>query len=136
MNFATARRLVEKHLTDSCRISRDRQGVYDDVLDMNTGQLLSRPLAPEVVYDGPCLVRPTAVGQSVEGARVMERKGYAVRLPHDAPAFFRGDRIVVTASADPDLIGHQLVLTDSSQGATMDVGTMLTASDVDPVAAQ
>lgn len=136
MNLGTARRLVEKHLTDSCRITRDRQGVYDDVLEMATGRLLTRPLDPEVIYEGPCMVRPTGIGQTVEGARVVERRGYAVSLPHDAPRFRQGDVVTITASADPDLVDRQLVLIDGTQGATLDPRTVLNAQDPDPVAAQ
>lgn len=135
MNLATARRLVEKHLTDRCRITRDVAGYYDDVLDMATGQLLARPTEPVVVWSGPCLVRPTGIGQAVEGARVMERRGYAISLPHDAPHFRRGDVVTITFSADVDLVARQLVLTDSSQGATMDTRTVLTATDVEAVGA-
>lgn len=136
MNLGTARRLVEKHLTDSCRITRDREGVYDDVLDMATGRLLHRPLAPQVVYDGPCLVAPTGIGQTVEGARVMERRGYRVRLGHDAPVILRGDSVTVTQSADPELTGRQLAVVDSSQGATLDVGCTLNCQDPEAVGAQ
>jgi hypothetical protein len=136
VNLATARRLVEKQMTDSCQVERDRAGYYDDVLDMGTGQLLKRPLTPEVVWSGPCLVAPTSVGQTVEGARVMERRGYRVRLPYDSPQLLRGDRLTITSSADDQLLGRVLVLNDSSQAATMDHCTILLASDVDPVAAQ
>lgn len=136
MNLGTARRLVQKHLEDSCRITRDRQGVYDDVLDMATGRLLTRPLDPEVVYDGPCLVAPTGIGQTVEGARVMERKGYRVRLPHDAPPILRGDTVTITTSRDPDLEGRPLIAVDSSQGATLDTSCVLNCQDPDAVAAQ
>lgn len=135
-SLTTVRRLLEKHLTDSCRIERDRAGVLDDQLDAGTLRLVPRPNPPEVVWTGPCLIRPTATGQTVEGARVVERRGYAVRLPHDSPAFYRGDRIVVTSSDDPQLVGRQLVLEESAQAATMDHGTMLTAQDVEGVAAQ
>lgn len=136
MNLGTARRLVEKHLADSCVIRRDRSGVYDDVLDMGTGKLLPRPLDPEVVYDGPCLVSPVGIGQTVEGARVMERKGYRVRLPHDAPAILRGDQLTVTKSADPELVGAALAVTDSSQGATLDVGCTLSCQDAEAAGPQ
>lgn len=135
MNLGAARRVVEKHLTDSCRITRDRQGVYDDVLDMATGRLLTRPVDPEVVYAGACLVTPTGIGQTVEGARVMERRGYRVRLAHDAPPILRGDTVTVTA-ADPELNGRQLVVTDSSQGGTLDPCCTLNCQDPEAVGAQ
>lgn len=134
--MGTARRLVERHLTDSCRVERDRAGVYDDVLDINTGQLAKRPTTADVVYAGPCLVAPTGVGQTVEGARVMERKGYRIRMGYDVPQFYRGDRVVITASSDPQLVGRTLVLIDSAQGATMDPGTILNAQDPEATAAQ
>jgi hypothetical protein len=141
VNLATARQLVQKHLTDRCRIERDQAGVYDDVLDMATGQLLARPLEPQVIYPAPgeegyCLVRPTGIGQTVEGARVIERRGYAVSLPHDAPQFRRGDRVIITASDDPELVDRPLTLIDGSQGATMDTRCVLNAQDPDPVSAQ
>lgn len=136
VNLGTARRLVEKWATDSCRVERDREGVHDDVLELATMRLLKRPLEPLVVYDGPCLVSPTGIGQTVEGARVVERRGYRITLPHDAGTFFQGDRVLVLQSADPELEGRQLVLIDSSQGATMDVRCVLNAQDVDAVAAQ
>lgn len=135
MNLEAARRVVAKHSTDSCRITRDRQGVYDDVLDMATGKLLARPLTPAVVYDGPCLVTPTGIGQTVEGARVMERRGYRVRLPHDAPPILRGDTVTVRA-ADPELDARQLSVVDSSQGGTLDPCCTLNCQDPTPVAAQ
>lgn len=143
MNLTTARQLVEKHLTDRCLIERDRAGVYDDVLDISTMKLLRRPEEPEVIYDGdvegeggPCLIAPVGIGQTVEGARVMERRGYRVRLPYDAPIFLKGDRLTVVMSDDAELVGRLLVVVDSSQGATMDVGCTLNCQEPDAVAAQ
>lgn len=133
--LGTARRLLEKHLTDECRIERDRAGVYDDVLEMATGQLMKRPLDPEVVYEGPCLVAPTGVGQTVEGAQVVERRGYRVRLPYDSPHFLGGDRLTITTSEDPELTGRQLTIDASSQGASWDHGTTITAVDTEGVRA-
>lgn len=135
MNLTTARRLLQKNMTDRCRIERDRAGVYDDVLDMNTGKLLARPLVAEVIYDGPCLVTPTGIGQTVEGARVVERKGYRIRVPYDAPRFFKGDVAAVYASEDPQLCNRRLVLTEGSQGATLNHGQSLTAQDVEATTA-
>lgn len=135
INLTTARALVEKHLTDTCTISRDVEGVHDNVLDMATGQLIAPAGDTTQVYAGACLVAPTGIGQTVEGARVVERRGYRIRLPWDAPTFRRGDLVAITAAADPELTGAQMVLIDSSQGATMDHGTILTAQDVEAVAA-
>lgn len=131
MNLSTARRLLQKHLTDSCRISREVRGYHDDVLDIATGALVPT-ISQEEVYAGPCLVRPAGIGQTVEGARVMERRGYVVRLPWDAGPFRKGDLVTVTA-ADPDLDGRRLRLTQGSEGATMDHGTILQAEDVEAV---
>lgn len=136
INLATARALVAKHLTDTCIISRDVEGVHDNVLDLATGQLVAPAGDTAQVYSGPCMVTPTGIGQTVEGARVVERRGYRIRLPWDAPVFHRGDLVTIDAAADPELVGAQLVLIDSSQGATMDPGTILTAQDVEAVGAQ
>lgn len=136
MNLTGARRLLQKHLTDSCTVSRDIEGVHDNVLDIATGQLAPAPADTTEVYAGPCLVTPTGIGQTVEGARVVERRGYRIRLAWDVPAFRKGDVVTITAAADPELVGRQLVLIDGSQGATMDHGTILNAQDVEAVGAQ
>lgn len=128
-DYAAARRVLQKHLTDSCRITRDAQGYHDDVLDIGTGQLV--PVTnTRLVYDGPCLVSPTGIGKAVEGSRVTERRGYRIRLPHDCPHLVAGDIATVT-SADPELDGRQLRLVDSTQGATLDPGATVQAEDVD-----
>jgi hypothetical protein len=131
LNLGTARALVGRHLTDYCRVSRDAGGIGDDVLDTNTLQLV--PPAPDsvAVWEGPCLIRPQAVGTTVEGARVMQRGGYHARLPHDAPRLLKGDLLVVVDSADPELTGRELVVIEHAQGATMDVSTNVLLEDIE-----
>lgn len=131
LDLGTARALVQRHLTDRCRVERDVEGKHDDVLNLVSLALVAPSPDTLVIWEGPCLVRPQMVGQTVEGARVIQRGGYHVRLPHDATRILRGDRLVVTESADADLVGRALVVTAHAQGATLDVSTNLTLEDVE-----
>lgn len=134
MNLATVRRLLEKHQTDSCVVTREKRGYHDDVLDIVSGALVPTVVS-EAIYSGPCMVTPTAAGQTVEGARVVERRGYRIRVPHDVGPFRRGDKVVL-AAADPALDGRILILTAGSEGATLDHGTTLAAEDAEAIEPQ
>lgn len=128
----SARAFAATHLTDHCTVRRDSLGVHDDVLDLATGRLL--PTAPVLIYSGPCLVSRTGVGTEVAGARVLERKGYRVRLPYAAEPPRRGDTLTIDSAADPTLAGKVLTVTESAAGATYRIFTTVIADDPTPVA--
>ncbi|HEX9991350.1 MAG TPA: DUF6093 family protein [Acidimicrobiales bacterium] len=116
-DLADLRALVEAEMLDACTITRDREGVGDDVRNEETGAL--EPPAPDTttVYTGPCLfVAASRTRQSrdeEQGGAAVYPVEYDCRIPLSAPVVERGDVVTVTAvgpDGDESLIDRPLVV--------------------------
>lgn len=108
---------------DQVRIERRTQGAFDPV----TG--LHDPSAAEVLYEGPGRVMPwTGTARQVVVADLQTIKSYWVTVPLGAEDIFPDDVVVVTASADPDLQGRELVVRDKA-ASSLAVERRLVAED-------
>lgn len=112
LDFTGIRSLVNDWLVDTIRFERDN-GVADDVLDEETGELIPPPA--EVIYDGPGAVQPVSGFSEITDPNVAthyQESGatYRVLIPLNEPLDYRaGDIVKVTAVAeetgDPALVG-------------------------------
>lgn len=83
----------------------------DPTFNSETGQTVQ----PETtVYTGDILVRTAAWEGSDTGVAETEirRRPWRLKLPHDAPALFKDDRLTVTASDNAALVDRVLRITD------------------------
>jgi hypothetical protein len=75
----------------------------EQVTDPVTGQVTT---TPEVVWAGPCSVRPGGGAAAVTVAGVeIAASDYLVSVPTAAEGVTEGHRVTITASPDPDLAG-------------------------------
>lgn len=86
---------------------------------LNPSTLAYEPGPPVVLWSGPCRVQP----QSRSGAQVVDAageqvtlSGYQVTVPISAGQVVVDDLVLITASADPQLVGRTLRVTDVSYG--------------------
>lgn len=135
-DLTAGRALARSHMHDECRIERDPQGVHDNVLDINTGLRTAAAGDSSVIFTGACLVTRTAVGQEVNGARVVEHRGYRIRLPYEAPEVRYGDTLTLTACRDAVLEGKVLRVIQASQGGTYRVQTTVHLEEIGAVLPQ
>lgn len=110
---ARGRTKAEAIMTDTCTVAR----ITGQVLDPGTGQLT--PTTAQV-YSGKCRVKAprgtTAVGETQAGETVVAAVSPVVSLPVTVTAVTEGDRVTVTASNDPDLVGIVLLVKSVQHG--------------------
>lgn len=107
--FSTGQSFIEGFMIDECLISRDEQGVYDDVLDEETGELVQPDPDVVEVYSGACLLKPMGTKDQAydTGDQPVYRKGYNVLLPKEVDDVRLGDVLTMTTSVrDPALEGY------------------------------
>lgn len=77
------------------------------------------PSAPSTVYTGPCRVLAVTTHERVliVGETQDTRRRYQVSIRYDANEAHIGDVVEVTESADPDLGGKKLRVSDISLGS-------------------
>jgi len=100
----------ERRLFDSvCAVTRPGDGGF--LFDPDSGEYVESPSTD--VYEGPCMVRPTAnAARVVEfGGQAVSLRLYDVTLPADTAVQVE-DIVTVTASADPGLIGQVMHVLD------------------------
>lgn len=86
------------------------------VTDPNTGEVTATPGAP--VYSGKCRVRPAGTQGStltVGGAEAYTFD-YVISVPFSATAVTEGQRLTVTASPDPALVGITVKIEKTLRG--------------------
>lgn len=110
--IATAALHAERAImVDTCSITRDIEGVLDDVLDTMTGALTPQASDSVEVYAGKCLVSPGTTQERMNDApgRLVASRRYGVRIPTTAAAVRPGDVVTITASdRDASLVGRRL----------------------------
>jgi hypothetical protein len=101
-------------LHDRCRLTRDSEGVADDVLDPTTLELTPPALDASTIYEGQCLVADLSnLTRQAPDVRDALAHRYRVRLPASAPEPRVGDRFVaLSAALDAALVGKTMVVVD------------------------
>lgn len=92
-------------MLDMCLVTRGGEPEWDP----ETGAY-TVPVGTSV-YEGRCRMKPLTAEDVQAGEREVALRGYRVALPVDATAPEPGDVLTVTASTDPELSGHPLVVT-------------------------
>ena len=117
IDLTRSRAATEAEMVDECTITRDPQGVHDDVFDEAT-LTYQAPAASDStqVYAGPCMVvamSTRAQGQLSEGGQDVFRQEYRLRIPvvdehgNDVIPLI-GDTITVTDSLnDPAMVDRE-----------------------------
>ena len=113
-----ARAQVETTLTDTCTITDDPQGYFEDTFNTTTGVLTSTP--PTTIYTGPCSVRTFAGDQPNPvdvGGQNLGRLRYRLTLPWDGTAgVLEGQVCTITASPGTGFEGRTFVVRHVNQG--------------------
>lgn len=110
---------IESFMVDTCAITRDVQGVLDDVLDLSTG-LLVRPNPDTIsVYTGKCLFRTKVPRQrppeTFPGQGEHEFKFFELLLPVSVVDIEIGDKVTpLTSVNDARLLTRSLLVADIS----------------------
>jgi hypothetical protein len=94
-------------VAESVTITRDPEGVFDDVLDEVTGALTPPVSDSTTIYTGGALIAPMTIRSEphLEGGAGLYPHGFICRLPVTAPVIRIGDRVTVTASPNPSMVG-------------------------------
>jgi hypothetical protein len=122
MNLERARQRVITTLTDTCSITNDPGGHYDDVFNETTG-LLDSTGQVAVVYNGMCSVRSLQVSPRVPlheevGGQVLANLMYRVTLPAEGTeAVTPGQTVTITASSDSSLVGRTFIVQRVAEGS-------------------
>lgn len=84
----------------------------DGVFDEDTGEI--EESVPDVIYEGPALVRPTTwVGADVQaGEREVRLRGIRVKFPPDTAVRKDDDVFIVASKHDAGLVGASFRITD------------------------
>lgn len=97
--------LIESQMIDQCTIVRDIRGIYDDILDENTGQLV-KVSSDTPIYSGKCLVAVVNTGDKELGIAEMptELDAFKVLIPNnsDTNLVRIGDELTITSSTYRD----------------------------------
>ena len=119
--LASARAAVETTLTDTCTITNDPGGFYNDTFNPADGSLT--PSALTTIYSGPCSVRTLArgPGASVEltedGDQIVGRITYRITLPHfGTEAVAPGQLLTLNSSDDSSLVGKDMTVRHVVEG--------------------
>jgi hypothetical protein len=108
------RATVEARMLDTCRLTRDAQGVGDDTLNATTLELV--PPVPTTIYEGPFSIAAySGVGDEnrTEGQREDTRQLWRGSLPITAGPPLYGDTLEVLsihADGDTSLVGRRFTV--------------------------
>jgi len=115
-------------MDDTCRIVADPAGVSDDPMDERTGELVPVD-AGQPLYEGPCMLTPTAPGDGTPEATAPSaeptdaaRQRYRLLLPLSSPPIPAGVVLtVITSRRDPELPGERFRADSAGQVSTFAV---------------
>lgn len=114
-DLTRAQSRVESLMVDVCKITRDPQQEFDDVLDVDTGELGQPDSDQLFVYRGVCIVKPNkGYRQTDVGGETTAERYHDLLVPLSAPEVRIGDLVEITVSQrDPQLLGDKFVVTDT-----------------------
>lgn len=101
MNIITPGRLfIEALMVDECRIDRDYQGPKDDILDIDTGKLITPASDKTTVYAGQCILThlDRKELEYINAEEPLYRKMYRVHIPLAISDVRSGDIFTLTGS--------------------------------------
>lgn len=108
------RATVEARMLDTCRLTRDTEGVADDVLDATTLELVPPVPDSTTIYEGACSIAPYVRDENrTEGQREDTRQLWRGRLPITAGPPLYGDRLEVLSvhdDGDSSLVGRRFTV--------------------------
>lgn len=108
-----ARSFADSLMTSTCTIRTKPTGT---TMDPVTGAVVATPGA--LVYSGPCRVRPAGrEAQTTQaGGAEMFAFDYLVSVPFSVTAVAEGQRLTVTSSPDPALVGVEVEVQKVDRG--------------------
>lgn len=116
------KRVADRVYLDRCSIFRDPATSTDRVLDDTTGELIEGPGDADVTTlatNVRCSIRPgssTVASRDVSSTETIAAS-WTVSMAYDeAPVMIIGDRVVLTVSADPMLLGLDLFVSEVESG--------------------
>lgn len=125
--FAThyLRTRTAERMEDACRIFSKGQ------ITVNPDHTASRG-EDEVKYEGPCRVWEVTAGNQVviSDSQVVMSQTY-LSLPYDAPVPESDDIVLITSSADPDLMGRTVSIVGVVRGGGLRASRKFTVRVVD-----
>jgi len=101
-------------MIDVCRITRNVSGVYDAVLDEDTGALVE-PASPELIYHGRCRIGTvrTKDHELHMASAPKFANTYKMLIPASVTAGELGDTVEIVSTAyDPRVLGREFRITD------------------------
>jgi hypothetical protein len=110
-----AREAVTNLMSEFLAITFDEEGVEDEVLDEDTGELVPPEPDESRLYEGPGKVRPERRSdeRAEQGGQDVSINRYVVAIPWDAPPVPKGAIVKVVRSArDKQLEGRTFVIAD------------------------
>lgn len=110
---------IEGWMQDQCIIYRDDEFTDDDVLDLDTGQLIRPEEDERPIYEGPCMTLGLNRKELSywHGEAVVERKLFKTMLPTSVSQVQNGDIFVLTSAYnDQYLVGLRMRLTEIDAG--------------------
>lgn len=118
-NFPAGVWFIEDQMRDILKITRDTEGIDDDVLNLTTGELERQPPDTDTKYSGIGLLKPLSQAEveSLVGGHAEYVKPYRVMVPITVTDVRQGDFVVFSsASLDSRLAGRPLRVFDVSMG--------------------
>lgn len=103
--------LIESQMIDACEVVRDNRGIYDDILNEATGELV-KPAndVDSTIYSGKCLIATVDKGDKELPIAAMPKmlNGYKVLMPNNASTgnIRIGDQFIVTQASYDETLTH------------------------------
>lgn len=116
-NLEPGRKKLEALMVDACTIVRDDSQEFDDVLNVDTLELVPPDHDDDYVYRGKCVVIPNNQYTGVVIGGVLEQvRSHDLMIPLAAPELAAGDVVtVVSCVRDGQLVNKQFAVTDTTQ---------------------
>lgn len=114
-DLSFARAQIERLMDDQCTVYRDPDAEFDDVLDVDTGEIVPPDHDSRIVYQGKCYFRLDGRQNALVDQGGVQRplRGYQLVIPATADCLEAGDVAVCTASRrDRALVDQEFIVTD------------------------
>ena len=104
-------------MSSTCTIRAEATG--EPTTDPESGKVT--PAEGDIVYAGPCRVRPAGTVQDSResGGDELFAFDYQVSIPFSATGVTEGHRVTIDSSPDPALIGRELDVEQVGRGDTL-----------------
>jgi hypothetical protein len=118
MQLDGARIRSQNLMVDACGITRTPDRYVAGTVDPGT---LAITDTSDQVYSGKCYIAPQGLQPQTSsvGGNDASVKRYIVAIPFSAPKLRPGDRVTVTESQDPELVGEAFEIQDVGMGSAL-----------------